>query len=251
MRVPVLPHHSIVFGRVLHAIHSYLRRRMKDRSGDIETINSKNTGRTGSTRGFLSREHESCARRRGRGPCGCSPSARGVGAKRPSSNGLSAGRSAACASPAGSTASTSKRPERSSSISRRPGILAERGRSRRCRQPADGRLRPVLLEDGGPAALETRLHFLESDIIGRAAKKGEKELRRAGEKIREAAEGIRRRRVQARPDWHSCSVCRFQDNLPAPAFRLFKKKGSNLPFVTFSGHGDRTRDDPNPDLARK
>jgi DNA helicase-2/ATP-dependent DNA helicase PcrA len=62
--------------------------------------------------------------------------------------------------------------------------------------------------------VETRLHFLESDIVGRAAK-GEKELRRAGEKIRQAAEGVRGGDFTARPDWHNCSICEFKTICPS------------------------------------
>ena len=61
--------------------------------------------------------------------------------------------------------------------------------------------------------LETRLHFLESDVVGRAAK-GEKEMNRALEKIGEAEEGIRARNFEARPDWRNCSYCEFRTICP-------------------------------------
>ena len=61
--------------------------------------------------------------------------------------------------------------------------------------------------------LETRLHFLESDIIGRAAK-GDKEMKRAREKIGEAEDGLRAGNFEARPDWHNCSYCEFRTICP-------------------------------------
>lgn len=61
--------------------------------------------------------------------------------------------------------------------------------------------------------LETRLHFLESDIIGRA-EKGEKEYQRAEEKMRQAERGIREQNFQAKPDWHNCSLCDFRTICP-------------------------------------
>jgi DNA helicase-2/ATP-dependent DNA helicase PcrA len=70
------------------------------------------------------------------------------------------------------------------------------------------------LKTEGMLPVETRLHFLESDVIGRAAK-GEKELRRAGEKIRQAAEGVRVGDFTARPDWHNCSICEFKTICPS------------------------------------
>ena len=61
---------------------------------------------------------------------------------------------------------------------------------------------------------EVQLHFLESDTIGHALK-GEKELARALEKIKEAEEGIRKKDFQARPDWHNCSYCAFKTICPS------------------------------------
>jgi DNA helicase-2/ATP-dependent DNA helicase PcrA len=64
-----------------------------------------------------------------------------------------------------------------------------------------------------PPLIETSLHFLESDIIGRA-EKGEKEFLRAEEKIRQAEQGIRDQNFQAKPDWHNCSLCDFRTICP-------------------------------------
>ena len=50
---------------------------------------------------------------------------------------------------------------------------------------------------------ETRLHFLESDIIGRA-QKGQEDLERAVSKIEETKQGIRNRDFKAKSDWHNC-----------------------------------------------
>jgi len=61
--------------------------------------------------------------------------------------------------------------------------------------------------------LETRLHFLESDIIGRA-EKGEKEFQKAEEKIKQAEQGIRDQNFQAKPDWHNCNLCSFRTICP-------------------------------------
>jgi len=60
---------------------------------------------------------------------------------------------------------------------------------------------------------ETSLHFLESDILGRA-EKGEKEYKRAEEKIRQVEEGIRDQDFQPKPDWHNCSLCDFRTICP-------------------------------------
>jgi DNA helicase-2/ATP-dependent DNA helicase PcrA len=61
---------------------------------------------------------------------------------------------------------------------------------------------------------EVRLHYLESDIVGRAAK-GEREKQRARDRISETEEGLRRQDFTARPDWHNCSYCDFKGICPS------------------------------------
>ena len=70
------------------------------------------------------------------------------------------------------------------------------------------------LETEGRAPIETRLHFLESDLVGRA-RKGGKEQERAREKIREAKEGIRAGEFKPRPDRHNCNYCEFKTICPS------------------------------------
>ena len=61
---------------------------------------------------------------------------------------------------------------------------------------------------------ETQLHFLESAIIGRA-RKGEKELHRAKEKIDQVEAGIRKQDFSAKPNWHNCNLCDFKNICPS------------------------------------
>ena len=70
------------------------------------------------------------------------------------------------------------------------------------------------LETEGMAPFETRLHFLESDLVGRATK-GRKEQEKAREKILEAEEGIRAGEFMPRPDWHNCNYCEFKTICPS------------------------------------
>ncbi len=65
-----------------------------------------------------------------------------------------------------------------------------------------------------PDALQ--LWFLESDLVGRA-EVDEKRLGKARDSIRRAAAGIRARRFEATPDYLSCSYCAFRDICPASA----------------------------------
>jgi DNA helicase-2/ATP-dependent DNA helicase PcrA len=67
-----------------------------------------------------------------------------------------------------------------------------------------------------PDALQ--LWFLESGLVGRIEPE-EKRLDKARESIRRAAVGIRARRYEATPDYMSCGYCAFRDVCPASASR--------------------------------
>jgi DNA helicase-2/ATP-dependent DNA helicase PcrA len=70
------------------------------------------------------------------------------------------------------------------------------------------------LKTQGLLPAETRLYFLESGLIGHT-RKGEKEFRRAADKIRQAADGIRSSDFAATPDWHTCNYCEFKTICPS------------------------------------
>ncbi|OGD18172.1 MAG: hypothetical protein A2W03_00360 [Candidatus Aminicenantes bacterium RBG_16_63_16] len=214
-KIPSPPHHTIVFGRVLHrAVHSYLK---KKRSGMAVTLTQLLEEYDGLwiNEGFLSREHEELRKQAGR---------------------LALER-------------LYRREETSGTV---PAYLEKNFRWQQKKVRFIGRWDRVDLAGGGAVIvdfkaadikdqkeadkraagslqmdlyalsfmktqpeplLETRLHFLESDIVGRAAK-GEKEMKRAWDKIAEAEEGLRARNFEARPDWHNCSYCEFRTICP-------------------------------------
>ena len=67
-----------------------------------------------------------------------------------------------------------------------------------------------------PARVE--LHFLESGLVGSTAK-SEQDLEKTGEKISEAARGIRSRDYTAKPAYMSCRYCAYQQICPSTAIR--------------------------------
>jgi len=216
LRVPVLPHHSIVFGRVLHAtIHGYLRRRMKGRDVAVEDV-LEEYRKNWVNEGFLSREHEELRKAAGEKALRLFFKREEASGRRPAflerpfrwqERGLRfSGRfdridfedaGAVITDFKTTDMSTQKEADRAASDSLQMDVYAL-----------------SFLRAEGMMPVETRLHFLESDIVGRAAK-GEKELARAAEKIREAAEGIKSGNFKARPDWHSCAVCEFKTICPS------------------------------------
>jgi len=215
IRIPVLPHHTLVFGRVLHAaIHSFLRRRMlgkKVKEADL----LEEYDRLWVNEGFLSREHEELRKKAGR-------------------------------------EALERFYAREDASGRKPGFLEKSFKWQQQKIKFTGRWDRIDLVDGAAviidfkatevknqkeadkrtadslqmdlyalsfaktqplSLLETQLYFLESDIIGHA-KKGERELERAWQKIAETEEGLRSQNFEARPDWHNCSYCEFRTICP-------------------------------------
>jgi DNA helicase-2/ATP-dependent DNA helicase PcrA len=216
MRVPVLPHHSLVFGRVLHAtIHSYLKRRMKGRSVTEQEL-IDDYGRNWVNEGFLSREHEELRKAAGE------RALRLFHRRQEGSGTLPTFLERPFRWQDGGVR-FSGRYDRVDFEGPAAVIIDFKSADVPSQKDADRRAADSLqmdiyalsfLKTEGLLPVETRLHFLESDIVGRAAK-GEKELRRAGDRIREAAEGLRAGDFAARPDWHTCNFCEFKTICPS------------------------------------
>ncbi len=216
MKVPVLPHHSLVFGRVLHeTIHAYLKMRQKGRAVDEQAVVDDYTKRW-VNEGFLSREHEELRKAAGERALRLFYKREEASGRRPDFlekpfRWQEAG------------IRFSGRFDRIDFETAGPVIIDFKttevtSAKEADRAAADSLQLDVyalsLLKTEGMLPIETRLHFLESGIVGRAVK-GEKELKRAAERVREAAAGIRAGDFKARPDWHNCSACVFKTICPS------------------------------------
>ena len=216
LKIPVLPHHTLVFGRVLHnAIHFYLRKRMAGKKTSKEELLSEYE-RIWINEGFLSREHEELRKEAGR---------RALQSfyQREETSGIV---------PSLLEKSFKWQKDRIKFIGRwdRVDFRAEgaviidfKATEVKNQKEADKKAAESLqmdlyalsyLKTQRTPLLETQLFFLESDIVGQA-QKGEKELERAWEKIEEAEQGIRSYDFGARPDWHNCSLCEFKTICPS------------------------------------
>jgi DNA helicase-2/ATP-dependent DNA helicase PcrA len=216
MRIPVLPHHNLVFGRVLHnTIHVYLRKKIEGvKLSQKEVL--REYDRRWINEGFLSREHEETRKKEG----------------------------------AKALRLFYRREEK---LKHLPHFLEKSfkwqlndvkfiGRWDRIDYTDDGAViidfKATEVKDQKEAdkkarnslqmnlyalsfvrtqdipLLEIRLHFLGSDIIGHAHKK-EREMEDAVEKIKEAEAGIRAQDYEAKPDWHNCNFCDFRTICPS------------------------------------
>jgi DNA helicase-2/ATP-dependent DNA helicase PcrA len=214
-KIPSPPHHTIVFGRVLHqVIHSYLKEKLAGRPVTRARL-IKDYERLWINEGFLSREHEELRKKAGR-----------LALERFYRREEAAGQPPAYLEKSFKWQADKIRfTGRWDRIDIRDGgavIIDFKATEVRDQKEADKRAAESLqldlyalsfIKTQPEPLLETRLHFLESDIVGRAAK-GEGELDRAWDRIREAEAGLRARNFEARPDWHSCSYCEFRTICP-------------------------------------
>jgi DNA helicase-2/ATP-dependent DNA helicase PcrA len=216
MRVPVLAHHTLVFGRVLHTtIHTYLLGKMKGRAmGEDEVI--KEFEKNWVNEGFLSREHEELRKAAGERTLRLFYQREEASGRVPAfleksfrwqEGGLRfSGRfdrvdfeeeGAVITDYKSTEAASQKEADRRTADSLQMDIYAL-----------------SFLKTQGIVPAETRLYFLESGLVGRA-RKSEREFQRAAEKIHQAADSIRRGNFVATPDWHTCNFCDFKTICPS------------------------------------
>jgi DNA helicase-2/ATP-dependent DNA helicase PcrA len=216
MRVPVLPHHTIVFGRVLHeTIHFYLKNRMRGKPlSEAEFL--KEYEKNWINEGFLSREHEELRKAAGEKALRLFYRAEEESGRVPAfleksfrwqEEGVR----------------FSGRFDRVDFEAAGPVIIDFKSSEAASQKEADRRTADSLqmdiyalsfLKTQGLVPAETRLYFLESGLTGHA-RKGEREFRRAADKIRQAADGIRSGNFEATPDWHTCNYCEFKTICPS------------------------------------
>jgi DNA helicase-2/ATP-dependent DNA helicase PcrA len=215
MRIPVLPHHNLVYGRVLHnTIHFYLRHKMSGKTiGEEELIEEYFAHWI--NEGFLSREHEEMRKKDGE-------KALRLFYNRQESSGIIPLYLEKEFRWQHDRVKFTGRWDRIDSLDKGGVIVDYKATSVKDQKEADKRARDSLQMDLYALSfaktqdiplLETQLYFLESDIIGHA-EKGQKEQNRAMEKIEEAEAGIKREDYKAKPDWHNCNFCDFKTICP-------------------------------------
>ncbi len=215
MRIPVLPHHNLVFGRVLHnTIHLYLLNKMSEKEMSEKDL-LRAYGERWINEGFLSREHEEMRKKAGE-------KALLLFYKRQESSSLLPQFLEKSFKLVLDGVKFTGRWDRVDYQEGGAVIIDFKATAVKDQKEADKRTKESLQMDvyafsfiktQDSPLFETQLYFLESDIIGHA-KKGKIELERAEVKIKQAERGIRDQDFQAKPDWHNCSLCDFRTICP-------------------------------------
>lgn len=215
-RIPVLPHHNLIFGRVLHnTIHFYLHSKMSGKKLSLEKLLDVYE-ECWINEGFLSREHEEMRKKAGR------KALRRFHRREENSRQVPHFLEKSFKWMMDNIRFTG-RWDRIDVSEAGAVIIDYKATEIKGQKEADKRTMDSLqmdlyalsfLKTQEVPLVETQLHFLESDIIGHAIKEREK-LDKAVEKIKEAETGIRAQDFTARPDWHNCSFCDFRMICPS------------------------------------
>jgi DNA helicase-2/ATP-dependent DNA helicase PcrA len=216
MRIPVLPHHNLIFGRVLHnTIHIYLRKKIEGAKLSIKEL-LREYDKHWVNEGFLSREHEETRKKAG------AKALRLFYRREEGSKHLPHFLEKSFKWQLNDVKFVG-RWDRIDHTDNGGVIVDFKATAVRDQKEADKKARNSLqmnlyalsfVKTQDFPLLETQLHFLESDIVGHAQKK-EKEMEKAVEKIKEAEEGIRAQDYTAKPDWHNCNFCDFRTICPS------------------------------------
>ncbi len=216
MRIPVLPHHNLVYGRVLHGmIHLYLKNKQAGIEPSEEDFIRLYRDRW-INEGFLSREHEEQRRTEGERALRRFFQREEKSAVAPWMLEKNFRWSLGDIRFAGRWDRVDREDEGAVIIDFKAGAVKnQREADKRTRESLQMDLYALsFLRSYKIPLLETRLHFLESDIIGHA-RKTDGELRRAEDRIREAQAGIMAEDFAAKPDWNHCNFCAFKSICPS------------------------------------
>lgn len=218
LRVPVLRHHTVVYGRAIHAaVAEYNRRKAAGLPVKVDDLVRAFEG-TWSSEGFLSLEHEERRLAEGKQTLQRFFEDEEHQGRKPThvekdfsfmlGNNRVAGRwdrvdetpeETVVIDFKSSDVRDQKKADQNAAGSLQLGIYAM------AYQSAFGRL---------PDGVE--LHFLQSGLIGRAVKT-EEDLAKVEEQIFEAARGIRARRYEATPTYQGCRYCAYNEVCPYTA----------------------------------
>jgi DNA helicase-2/ATP-dependent DNA helicase PcrA len=215
MKIPVLPHHNLVYGRVLHnVIHNFLRMRTAGSNlSEEEFIQTYHDHWI--NEGFLSREHEEMRKAAGEAAL------RTYYRREIRSSRLPKYLEKRFSWQKNSVKLTG-RWDRIDIVPEGAVIIDYKAAEVKDQKEADKLSKDSLqlnlyalsfVKTQKEKLFETRLHFLESDIIGRA-QKSEEDLAAARKAVDEVSAGILAADYRAKPEWHNCHLCEFRNICP-------------------------------------
>lgn len=215
LRVPILQHHSVIYGKALHdAVREYNLRRATGRTMTVDELISVFED-SWVSEGFLTREHEEQRLEVGRAALRSFHKTQEASSIIP----------AHVERPFSFTLENNKivgRWDRIDEVDGEVAIIDFKSSEVRHQKDADDRTRKSLQleiyalaynELFGTVPDRVELHFLESGLVG-VATLSEKRLNKTREKILEAASGIRSRELGPNPTYKACTYCAYSGICP-------------------------------------
>jgi len=221
LRVPILQHHTVIYGKALHdAVQEYQRRKIQGRKMSEEELITVFEA-SWISEGFLTREHEEQRLAAGRAALRLFYQTEEASGEIPSyvekdfcfmlGNDRIIGR-------------WDRIDEKDGEVT----IIDFKSSDIRKQKEADRRAKESLQlsiyalayrEAFGKIPERVELRFLESGLVG-VARKTKKDLAKTIEKIKEAAQGVRSRNYEAKPDYFSCLYCAYREICPNTESRI-------------------------------
>jgi DNA helicase-2/ATP-dependent DNA helicase PcrA len=216
LRVPILPHHTVVYGKALHsAIETYHRKKMQRADVFVEDLHEAYE-RAWRNIGFLSPDHESRRFEAGK-----------KALRKFYDNQEASGYMPKVVEERFSFILNNNRIEgRWDRVDERNGeitivdfkssdVFQQDAADRRAKESLQlGIYALAYINIYGNPVSQVELHFLESGLVGTSAIT-EKRLDKTMDRIREAASGIRQRTYEANPGYQACRYCAYAEVCPS------------------------------------
>lgn len=213
--IPLLPHHNLVFGRVMHGtIHYYLKKKISGQKITEKELIKEYQGRW-TSEGFLSREHEEMRKKIGE------EALRQFYRREEKEGRIPTFLEKKFRFSVGDIKFTG-RWDRVDVLPKGAVIIDFKASAVKDQKEADKKTRDSLqmdlyaysfLKTQDTPLLGTQLYFLESGFVG-FAEKTDVQVKKAEEKILEVKEGISSWNFSPTPGWHTCQYCEFRTICP-------------------------------------
>jgi len=216
LRIPIMEHHTVIYGRAMHeAVSKYFRYKAEDRKMKLAEL-LQAFAQAFDPQGFLSDEHQQKRRKTGnealarfyhqQEELNIIPAYIEKDFSFMFENNRIAGRFDRIDMEEGQAVIIDFKSSE---------LKKQKDADRRAKDSLQLSIYTIAYENiFGSLPRRVELHFLEPGLIGRA-EVDEEDLAETKEKIREAAAGIRKREFPARPSYLACSYCAFNQICPA------------------------------------
>ncbi len=218
LRVPLLPHHSIVYGKALHqAVQSYFQQKINGKSITLKELLDI-FHRTWISEGFLTREHEEKRLEAGRQALSKFYQEQEKSGVVPASVEEEFSFLSGSNRVRGRWDRVDQRDDGVTIVDfKSSAVRQQKAADKRARESLQLAIYALAYQQAkGVTPQSVELHFLESGLVG-CVQVTEKMLKKTAEQIEQAARGIRARNYTPKPGYMTCRYCAYSEICPSTA----------------------------------